>query len=360
MLLWLSQYFVHYFHALRVFDYITFRSIVSTITAFLIALLYSPIFIRHLKFYQIGQAVRKEGPLSHLKKKGTPTMGGTLILISVAISVLLWSDLTNIFVWITLFAMLTFGAIGYIDDTIKVKQHNSRGLKARWKYLWQSILALLIALFLYHIASVPASTTLFVPFFKNVQINLGYFFIVVVYFVLVGSSNAVNLTDGLDGLALLPTVLIAGALGIFAYVTGHFYFSKYLAIPNILGAGELAVFCGAMVGAGFGFLWFNAYPAQVFMGDVGSLGLGAALGTIAIIIRQEIVFAIMSGIFVLETLSVILQVASFKLTGKRIFKMAPIHHHFELKGWPEPKIIVRFWVITCILVLIGLATLKLR
>jgi len=360
MLFYLAHYFIHYFHALRVFDYITFRAIISTLTAFFIAILYSPIFIRHLKFYQIGQEIRNDGPLSHLQKKGTPTMGGTLILISVAVSVLLCSDLSNIYIWITLFAMLSFGAIGYIDDILKVKRHNSRGLKARWKYFWQSVFALIIAWILYHAASTPASTQLFLPFFKNIQINLGYFFIVIVYFVLVGSSNAVNLTDGLDGLAILPTVLIAGALGIFTYVTGHFYFSKYLEIPNIPGAGELAVFCGAMVGSGFGFLWFNAYPAQVFMGDVGSLGLGAALGAIAIIIRQEIVFIIMSGIFVIETLSVILQVASFKLTGKRIFKMAPIHHHFELKGWPEPKIIVRFWVITFILVLIGLATLKLR
>ena len=331
MLFYLAHYFIHYFHALRVFDYITFRAIISTLTAFFIAILYSPIFIRHLKFYQIGQEIRNDGPLSHLQKKGTPTMGGTLILISVAVSVLLCSDLSNIYIWITLFAMLSFGAIGYIDDILKVKRHNSRGLKARCKYL-TAIFSLLIIWGIYEIFKItfPKYFLLFIS--TIVFIVLGYFFIVIVYFVLVGSSNAVNLTDGLDGLAILPTVLIAGALGIFTYVTGHFYFSKYLEIPNIPGAGELAVFCGAMVGSGFGFLWFNAYPAQVFMGDVGSLGLGAALGAIAIIIRQEIVFIIMSGIFVIETLSVILQVASFKLTGKRIFKMAPIHHHFELKG----------------------------
>jgi phospho-N-acetylmuramoyl-pentapeptide-transferase len=360
MLLYLIHYLMPYYHPLRVFEYITFRAMIATITSFFIALLCSPIFIRHLKLHQIRQNIRKEGPLSHLKKSGTPTMGGMLILVSVLISVLLWADLNNAFIWISLLTMTAFGMIGYLDDVIKIKRCANLGLRAKWKYLLQTIFALLVAWLLYRHAVVPASTQLLVPFFKHIKIQLGAFFIVIAYFVLVGSSNAVNLTDGLDGLAILPAVLIAVALGIFAYVTGHFFFAEYLTIPFIPGTGELTILCGAIVGAGFGFLWFNTYPAQIFMGDVGALGLGATLGVIALIVRQEIVFFIMSGIFVLETFSVMLQVASFKLTGKRVFKMAPIHHHFELKGWPEPKIIVRFWIITCLLVLVGLMTLKLR
>ena len=360
MLLYLLHYLMPYYHTFHVFEYITFRAMISTMTSFFIALLCSPIFIRQLKLHQIRQNIRQEGPLTHLKKSGTPTMGGMLILVSVLISVLLWADLNNSTIWIALFTMTSFGLIGYLDDYFKIKRKQNLGLQARWKYLLQTIFALIVAWLLYHYAVVPASTQLFVPFFKQVKLNLHYFFIVIVYFVLVGSSNAVNLTDGLDGLAILPTVLIAAALGIFAYVTGHFFFAQYLTIPYIPGAGELTILCGAIVGAGFGFLWFNTYPAQIFMGDVGALGLGAVLGVVALVVRQEIVFFLMSGIFVLETASVILQVLSFKLTGKRIFKMVPIHHHFELKGWPEPKISVRFWIITCLLVIIGLMTLKLR
>lgn len=361
MLLYLIHYLMPYYHPLRVFEYITFRAMIATMTSFFIALLCSPIFIRQLKLHQIRQNIRKEGPSSHLKKSGTPTMGGALILVSVLISVLLWGDLQNNFIWITLLTMTAFGAIGYVDDYIKIKRRTNLGLRAKWKYLLQTIFALFIAWLLYRHAVVPASTQLFVPFFKHIKIQLGaVLFMAIAYFVLVGSSNAVNLTDGLDGLATLPTVLIAVALGVFTYVTGHFFFAEYLTIPFIPGAGELTVFCGAIVGAGFGFLWFNTYPAQIFMGDMGALGLGATLGVIALIVRQEIVFFIMSGIFVIETISVVLQVASFKLTGKRVFKMAPLHHHFELKGWPEPKISVRFWIITCLLVLVGLMTLKLR
>ena len=287
-------------------------------------------------------------------------MGGVLILVSIVLSVLLWSDLSNKYVWITLLVTLVFGAVGWVDDYRKVVEKNSRGLIARWKYFWQSVGGLGAALFLYYSAQSPQELELIVPFFKTVGINIGLLYIVLTYFVIVGTSNAVNLTDGLDGLAILPTVLIAGALAVFAYLTGHSVFSGYLNIPYISGAGELVVFCAAIVGAGMGFLWFNTYPAQVFMGDVGALALGAALGVVAVIVRQEFVLFIMGGVFVMETVSVIVQVASFKLTGKRVFRMAPIHHHFELKGWPEPRIIVRFWIITVVLVLIGLATLKLR
>jgi phospho-N-acetylmuramoyl-pentapeptide-transferase len=360
MLLYLCHYFAHYYHGLHVFDYITVRAMIGTMTSFFIALLCSPIFIRQLKMHQISQNIRQEGPLGHFKKSGTPTMGGMLILVSVLISVLLWGNLHNSSLWMVLLPMISFGFVGYLDDALKIKRKQNLGLNAKWKYSLQSVFALLVSWLLYHYSVVPTSTQLFVPFFKGVQIQLHGFFIVLAYFVLVGSSNAVNLTDGLDGLAILPTVLIAVALGIFAYVTGHFFFAQYLTIPFIPGAGELTILCGAIVGAGFGFLWFNTYPAQIFMGDVGALGLGAALGAIALVVRQEIVFFVMSGVFVIETLSVILQVISFKLTGKRIFKMAPIHHHFELKGWPEPKISVRFWIITCLLVIIGLMTLKLR
>jgi phospho-N-acetylmuramoyl-pentapeptide-transferase len=316
--------------------------------------------IQWISRYNIGQTIREEGPQSHLKKRGTPTMGGMLILLSITCGVLLWGDLTNKFTWVILLVTLGFGFIGWLDDYRKLVLKNSAGLKARWKYLLQSFVGLSAIIFLYVTAIYPAETELVMPFFKYLVVELGWFYIIFSYFVVVGSSNAVNLTDGLDGLAILPTVLVAGALGVFAYLTGNYVFSHYLYIPFIPGAGEVAVFCSAMVGAGLGFLWFNTYPAQIFMGDVGALGLGAALGIIAVIIRQELVLFLMGGVFVLETISVILQVASFKLTGKRIFKMAPIHHHFELKGWAEPKVIVRFWIITFVLVLLGLSTLKIR
>jgi phospho-N-acetylmuramoyl-pentapeptide-transferase len=301
-----------------------------------------------------------EGPKSHYSKTGTPTMGGAMILLCLIISSLLWSRLNNFYVLLVIIVTLGFGAIGWVDDYRKLIRKNPKGLASRWKYAWQSVIGLSVALVLYQHAHLPIETQLLIPFFKQCMIPLGIFYIFFSYFVIVGTSNAVNLTDGLDGLAIMPVVLVGGALGIFAYVSGHHYFSLYLSIPHIPGVGELTIFCGALVGAGLGFLWFNAYPAQVFMGDVGSLGLGAALGLIAVLVRQELVLCLMGGVFVLETVSVILQVASFKLTGRRIFKMAPIHHHFELKGWPEPRIIVRFWIITVVLVLCGLATLKLR
>lgn len=360
MLLWLTGFLAHYYSVFRVFQYLSFRSIVSLITAFAIALLVSPTLIRQFTERQIGQAIRALGPQSHLQKKGTPTMGGALILLAISISVLLWCDLTNRFVWVTLLVTLGLGAIGWVDDYRKVIEKHHAGLPARWKYLWQSVIGLAAGAFLYFTAQTPAETALIIPFFKNVAPSLGLWYLVLVYFVIVGGSNAVNLTDGLDGLALLPTVLVAMALGVFAYLTGNHIFSDYLAIPYVPGVGEVGVFCSAIVGAGLGFLWYNSYPAQIFMGDVGALALGGALGVIAVIVRQELVFFLMGGIFVAETVSVILQVASFKLTGKRIFKMAPLHHHFELKGWPEPKVIVRFWIITVILVLLGIATLKLR
>lgn len=359
MLLWLTQVLHQYFHVFRVFDYLTFRSIIAALSAFLLSLLMGPKLIRYLKQYQVGQAVRDDGPQTHLKKSGTPTMGGVLILASIVCSVLLWGDLSNHFIWITLCVMVGFGAIGFVDDYRKVVYRSSDGLKARWKYALQSLLALIAAVILYHMAT-PADTQLVIPFVKDFMPQLGILFIVLAYFVIVGSSNAVNLTDGLDGLAMMPVVFVAMALGVFAYVTGNKLFAVYLGIPYIPGAGEMVVFCSALVGSGLGFLWYNTYPAQVFMGDVGSLGLGAALGMIAIVTREELVLLLMGGVFVAETVSVILQVASFKMTGRRIFLMAPLHHHFELKGWAEPKVIARFWIITVVLVLLGLATLKLR
>jgi phospho-N-acetylmuramoyl-pentapeptide-transferase len=310
---------------------------------------------------QIGQHVRDLGPKSHLSKQGTPTMGGALILVAMLASTLLWADLSNRYVWIVVGVTLAFGLIGFYDDYLKLVVGNSKGLAARWKYLLQSIAGLSAAIALYFSASTPAALDLYVPFFKDVAIPLGAFgFVVLSYFVIVGASNAVNLTDGLDGLAIMPAVMVGGALGVFAYASGNAIFANYLLIPHVAGVGEVLIVCTTLVGAGLGFLWFNSYPAQVFMGDVGALALGAALGTVAVVVRQEIVLFVMGGVFVLETVSVILQVASFKLTGKRIFRMAPIHHHFELKGWPEPKVIVRFWIITVILVLAGLATLKIR
>ena len=360
MLLWLAEYLSDFYKPFSVVQYLTLRGIFAVLTALLISLIAGPKVIRLLNRLQMGQAIRSDGPKSHLEKAGTPTMGGSLILIAIFVSALLWSDLSNLYVWVVMAVTFFFGLIGWVDDYRKVVEKNPRGLPGRWKYFWQSVVGLAAALFLYDNAQSPADLELIVPFFKDVAIYLGPLFVVLAYFVIVGTSNAVNLTDGLDGLAILPTVLVAGALGIFAYLTGNFQFAGYLHIPYIAGAGELLIFTAAICGAGLGFLWFNTYPAMVFMGDVGALALGAALGVVAVIVRQEIVLLIMGGVFVVETLSVIMQVASFKLTGKRIFRMAPLHHHYELKGWPEPRVIVRFWIITVMLVLFGLATLKLR
>ncbi|HWQ37113.1 MAG TPA: phospho-N-acetylmuramoyl-pentapeptide-transferase [Burkholderiales bacterium] len=361
MLLWLTQWLAQDVRAFNVFSYITLRAVLATLTALVMSFFVGPGMIRRLTAYKIGQAVRDDGPQTHLTKAGTPTMGGALILVSIAITTLLWADLTNKYVWVVLIVTLGFGAIGWVDDYRKVVQRNSKGLSARAKFFWQSVLGLAAALYLSLSATVPAQTELIVPFFKQVAYPLGMTgFVIVTYLVIVGTSNAVNLTDGLDGLAILPTVMVGSALGVFAYVAGHAVFSRYLGFPHIPGAGELTVLCAAMAGAGLAFLWFNAYPAEVFMGDVGALALGAALGTIAVIVRQEIVLLIMGGVFVIETLSVMLQVASFKLTGKRIFRMAPLHHHYELKGWKENQVVVRFWIITMMLVLVGLSTLKLR
>jgi phospho-N-acetylmuramoyl-pentapeptide-transferase len=360
MLLKLAGWLEAYFDFFRVFHYLTFRAILGVLTALLISFLVGPPMIRRLSRYKIGQSVRDDGPQSHLSKTGTPTMGGTLILVSIAVATVLWADWSNRYVWVTLLVTLAFGVIGFIDDYKKLVLRSSKGLSARYKYLGQSLFGGAAAVFLYTTATVPAETQFIVPFFKQVVLNMGWLYVLLTYFVIVGTSNAVNLTDGLDGLAIMPTVMVGGALGIFAYASGNVHFAEYLGIPYIPKAGELVVFCGALVGAGLGFLWFNAYPAQVFMGDVGALALGAGLGTLAVLVRQEIVLMIMGGVFVMETVSVMLQVLSFKLTGKRIFRMAPIHHHFELKGWPEPRVIVRFWIITVILVLSGLATLKLR
>lgn len=359
MLTWLADYLSQYYSGFNLFQYLTFRSIVSVITALGISLLVGPTMIRRLSKYQIGQTVRDDGPQTHLAKAGTPTMGGALIIFAIVFSSLMWGQLENRYLWVALIALVGFGLIGLADDYIKLVRKDPKGLVARWKYFWQSVLGAGIAIYLFYSAS-PAETQLLVPFLKDVMPQLGILFIFMAYFVIVGTSNAVNLTDGLDGLAILPTVLVAGGLGIFAYVTGNQVFSEYLAIPYVKGVGELVIFCAAIIGAGLGFLWFNTYPAQVFMGDVGALGLGAALGAVAVMVRQELVLFIMGGVFVIETLSVILQVGSYKLTGKRIFRMAPLHHHYELKGWPEPRVIVRFWIISLILVLIGLATLKIR
>ena len=361
MLLDLFQWLADYYGGFRVFGYLTLRAILAALTALSIALLVGPWMIRTLSERQIGQVVRDCGPDTHLGKTGTPTMGGALILVAIAAGTLLWANLANRFVWIVLGVTLAFGLIGFYDDYLKLVVRNPRGLAARWKYLWQSAAGLAAAFALWMTAQGPAETALYLPFFKNVALPMSAFaFIVFTYFVVVGSSNAVNLTDGLDGLAIMPCVMVAGALGVFAYATGNVNFAAYLQIPYVPGAGEVLIFVATIVGAGLGFLWFNTYPAQVFMGDIGALALGAALGVVAVIVRQELVLAIMGGIFVLETVSVMLQVASFRLRGKRIFRMAPIHHHYELKGWAEPKVIVRFWIISFMLVLVGLATLKLR
>lgn len=360
MLIYLSEYLSQFHSGFSVFQYLTLRAILGVITALGIALVVGPTMIRHLSFKQIGQVIRDDGPESHLIKSGTPTMGGALILVAIAVSTLLWADLGNRYVWVVLTVTLLFGVIGFVDDYIKLVRQDPKGLLSRYKYFWQSVVGVGAAMFLYQTAISPAETQLIVPFFKDVIVPLGAWYILLTYLVIVGSSNAVNLTDGLDGLAIMPTVMVASALGLFSYVTGHFEFANYLSIPFIPGVGELTVFCAAMVGAGLGFLWFNTYPAQVFMGDIGALALGAALGTVAVLVRQELVLMIMGGLFVIETLSVVVQVASYKLRGKRVFLMAPIHHHYELKGWPEPRIIVRFWIITVFLVLVGLASLKIR
>jgi phospho-N-acetylmuramoyl-pentapeptide-transferase len=360
MLRYLAEWLTQFYSGFNAFSYLTLRAILAALTALVLSFIVGPPMIRKLAEHQVGQRVRSDGPQSHLSKAGTPTMGGALILVAIVAATLLWADLANRFVWIVLGVTVAFGLIGFWDDYLKLVVGDSRGLIARYKYFWQSVADLGAAVAIYVLAHSPAETTLYVPFFKDFVIPLGPFFIVLAYFVIVGSSNAVNLTDGLDGLAIMPAVLVAGALGVFAYASGNVVFANYLGIPYIAGSGEVLVICAGIVGAGLGFLWFNTYPAQVFMGDIGALALGAALGVIAVIVRQEIVLFIMGGVFVMETVSVILQVGSFKLRGKRIFRMAPIHHHYELKGWAEPKVIVRFWIITVILVLVGLATLKLR
>ena len=360
MLTWLFEQLSREYGLFNVFRYLTFRGICGVLTAISIFFVFGPAMIRKLSDYQIGQTVRVDGPPTHFDKVGTPTMGGGLILLSMLASTLLWGDLSNRFIWVILFTTTAFGVIGWIDDYRKLVDKNPRGMGARNKFLSQGVVGLLAALFLYYTARSPAETALLLPLFKDVMLPLGWGFVVLTWLVIVGTSNAVNLTDGLDGLAIMPAVMVAGALGIFAYATGNLIYAGYLGIPYIPGAGEVLVFCAALVGAGLGFLWFNTYPAQVFMGDIGALSLGAALGIVAVIVRQEIVLIIMGGVFVIETVSVILQVASYKLMGRRIFRMAPLHHHFELKGWPEPRVIVRFWIISLILVLVGLATLKVR
>ena len=360
MLMYLAEYLTRFHSGFNVFQYITLRGVLSILTALLASFIAGPFLISRLTRMRVGQHIRELGPSSHAVKRGTPTMGGALILLVVTLSTVLWADVSNRYIVIALAALLLFGVIGSVDDLLKLRGGDSRGLMIRHKFLLQSVAGAIVVIALYRTATLPVETQLLVPFFKNVMLDMGPWFMLLAFFTIVGSSNAVNLTDGLDGLAIMPTVLIAAALSVFAYASGHAAFSEYLAIPHLPPAGELVVFCGAIIGAGLGFLWFNTYPAQVFMGDVGSIALGAALGLVAVLVRQELVFAVMGGIFVIETLSVIVQVASYKMTGNRVFRMAPIHHHFELRGWAEPKVIVRFWIITVILVLIGLATLKIR
>jgi phospho-N-acetylmuramoyl-pentapeptide-transferase len=360
MLLELARWLQEFARLFALFDYITMRAILGALTALALSLWLGPAVIERLSRLKGGQPIRTDGPQSHFSKAGTPTMGGALILMTISLSTLLWADLRNRYVWIVLAVLVCFGLIGWLDDWIKIVRRDPNGLKSRHKYALQSVFGAIAAVVLFYTADAPSNTTLYLPLLKDVAIPLGGLFIVVAYFWIVGFSNAVNLTDGLDGLAIMPTVLVAGGLGIFAYASGNAVFSDYLQIPAVPGAGELAIVCAAIAGAGLGFLWFNTFPAMVFMGDIGALALGAALGAIAVIVRQELILVIMGGIFVIETLSVLIQVASFKLTGKRVFRMAPIHHHFELKGWPEPRVIVRFWIISVILVLVALATLKVR
>ena len=360
MLLWLTDYLSEFIRAFSVFQYLTLRTMVSAMTALFLSLIIGPVFIDKLSKQQISQKVRSDGPQSHLSKEGTPTMGGGLIIIVICIATLCWGDLSNRYIWLALLVTGAYGLIGWLDDYLKISRQSSEGLVARWKILWQSLVGVIAATYLYITADSAVQTDLIVPFFKEVALPLGIGFVLISTLMLVGMSNAVNLTDGLDGLAILPAVMVAGGLGLIAYLVGNVEYSSYLQIPYVVGSGELSVFCGALIGSGLGFLWFNTYPAQVFMGDVGSLALGAALAIVAIIIRHEIVLLIMGGLFVLETASVIVQVMSFRLTGKRVFRMAPIHHHFELKGWAEPKVIVRFWIVTLVLVTIGISSLKLR
>ncbi len=360
MLLYLTKYLAQFESGFNVFNYLTMRAILGALTALVLSFVIGPRMISRLTSNQVGQPVRDDGPSSHLPKAGTPTMGGALILTAIVVSTILWADLENQFIWVVLFVTLAYGVIGFVDDYRKLVLQDPKGLSMRQKLLWQSASAIVAAVALYMMATDDVSTSLLIPYFKDLALPLGMFQIVVTFIFIVGFSNAVNLTDGLDGLAIMPTVLVGGALGVFAYVTGNVNFSGYLGIPYVSGTGEILVFCAALSGAGLGFLWFNTYPAQVFMGDIGALSLGAALGVVAVVVRQEIVLAIMGGVFVVETVSVMIQVASYKLTGRRVFRMAPLHHHFELKGWAEPKVIVRFWIITVILVLIGLASLKIR
>jgi phospho-N-acetylmuramoyl-pentapeptide-transferase len=360
MLLYLTEYLTQFESGFNVFNYLTLRAILGALTALVLSFVIGPGMIAKLSLNQVGQPVRDHGPSTHLPKAGTPTMGGALILTAIVVSTVLWANLENRFIWIVLFVTLAFGVIGYVDDYKKLVLQDPAGLSAGKKLFWQSAAAIAAAVALYLVSVDPVSTSLLIPYFKDLALPLGMLQLLVTYLFVVGFSNAVNLTDGLDGLAIMPTVLVGGALGVFAYVTGNVNFSEYLGIPYVAGTGEILVFCSALAGAGLGFLWFNTYPAQVFMGDIGALSLGAALGTVAVVVRQEIVLAIMGGVFVMETVSVIIQVVSFKMTGRRVFRMAPLHHHFELKGWAEPKVIVRFWIITVILVLIGLASLKIR
>jgi len=360
MIVWLAELLSSHFTFFNVLTYLSVRTVMAVLTGLAFSLFFGPKLIRFLQKFQIGQVVRDDGPESHFSKAGTPTMGGILILGAIIFSSLLWARLDNHYVWIVLFTTLAFGAIGFMDDYLKVIRKHPDGLIARWKYFWQSVTALVIAAVLMLTATTAAELTFVMPFFKEYMPYLGMAFIPLVYFTVVGSSNAVNLTDGLDGLAIMPTVMIAAAFALIAYLTSHVNYAHYLYIPYIPKASELVVICGSIVGAGLGFLWFNTYPAQVFMGDVGSLALGALLGVIAVLVRQEVLLVIMGGIFVVETLSVILQVGSYKMRKRRIFRMAPIHHHYEKKGWPEPRVIVRFWIITIVLVLIGLVTLKVR
>lgn len=362
MLLVLAQWLAQDVRVFNVFNYITLRTVLAAMTALLISFVAGPKVIRWLAAKKIGQAVRTDGPQTHLVKSGTPTMGGVLILIAIGVTTLLWGDLTNKYVWTVLVVTMGYGIVGWYDDWKKVVYRDPAGLSAKWKYFWQSVLGIGAALFLAFSAKTGAQTDLIVPFFKTVAYPLGVIgFITLTYFVIVGTSNAVNLTDGLDGLAIMPVVMVGSALGVFAYVTGSAVYSKYLLFPHIPGSGELLIFCSAMAGAGLAFLWFNTHPAQVFMGDVGSLSLGGALGFIAVLAKQELILALVGGVFVFETLSVILQVGYFKMSGgKRIFRMAPLHHHFELKGVPESKIIIRFWILSILMALMALSTLKLR
>ena len=344
----------------RIFNYFTFRAILATLTSLIFCLVFGKYFISFLEERNFGQVIRELGPEKHYEKKGTPTMGGILILAAVTFSCLCWGDFGNRYLWVMIFLIISFGTLGFLDDYLKLKFNSSDGLSAKMKIFWQLLFASIIVTYLYLSHSIPQEISLFLPFLKDFALNLGIFFIFFSVFVIIGTSNAVNLTDGLDGLAIMPSVMVAGGLGIIAYISGNIIFAEYLNIVYLPGTEELLIICGTIIGAGIGFLWFNTYPAQIFMGDVGSLSLGAALGGMAVILRQEVILAMMGGVFVIEALSVIIQVTSFKLTGKRVFKMSPIHHHFELSGWAEPKIIVRFWIITLILVLIALASFRLR